>query len=680
MPIKEVFMTMIPICITRTADGREKRKYGRARNSRNVAPLFLALFNMLFSLSCENPIITEWYREEKNEEPKILSGECDILSYEFFLDEPIDTAGTIQTWEIVGSRAGDGSEDDPIFITINYPFEKYRGIAGRRWGGGLNLQDSSPTNFPINENEIKIVHTGVKIRSMDTWCQTENSGEFTRDYTVTAENGTEKSYRVIASEGPDPFLCFTVTFDANEGYFIGFVPSVKQTRLIPKDESIKPENMPSSQTRPGYAFSGSWNTEQDGSGSLLSGGTVVTEDITVYAMWQDQFTVTFDANGGNFSGESTTQTRMVNISNTGVGNGNMPSPSYPGHNFLGWNTEQDSGVPSFSGNTAVTGDITVYAQWEFIPLWTVTFYADVADINNDGSVKEKRENVPNGTTVTAPDPTEYQDNLTFVEWWYTTGNGDTSATFNSGSTRVYSDIKVYATWRCTVTFMANGGIFSNGSTTPQTRTALINGTVGNTPSPSRTGYEFLGWNTKSDGEGTDFTANTEVSENIEVHAKWQERNKLTVIFDADEGTITINGEETYTITDILYDSTVTLPTAVKGGYHFGGWYPATNGVGLQFTASTRVTADRTVFAKWQYEVTFDANGGSIDDIPTKTQLVDIDGIVGANYMPSATQAGKRFFGWYTDQAAYDDTTAFDEFTPVTRDITVYARWIDAGVL
>jgi uncharacterized repeat protein (TIGR02543 family) len=202
-------------------------------------------------------------------------------------------------------------------------------------------------------------------------------------------------------------------------------------------------------------------------------------------------------------------------------------------------------------------------------------------------------------------------------------------------------------------------------------------------SPTRTGFAFLGWYTEPGGGGTQFTTSTSVvTVNITVYAKWQERDKLTVIFDADGGTI--NGDPTYTITDILYDSTVTLPavaTVVKAPYHFGGWYTATNGGGSQFTASTRVTADITVYAKWQYEVTFDANGGSFSNgSTTQTRLVNIGGSVGANNMPSATKTEKRFFGWYTDPAAYDDTTAFYESTPVNGDITVYARWIDAGVL
>ena len=50
----------------------------------------------------------------------------------------------------------------------------------------------------------------------------------------------------------------------------------------------------------------------------------------------------------------------------------------------------------------------------------------------------------------------------------------------------------------------------------------------------------------------------------------------------------------------------------KSGYTFGGWYTATNGGGSAFTASTTVTTDITVYAKWNmlYTITLDADGGS----------------------------------------------------------------------
>ena len=46
-----------------------------------------------------------------------------------------------------------------------------------------------------------------------------------------------------------------------------------------------------------------------------------------------------------------------------------------------------------------------------------------------------------------------------------------------------------------------------------------------------------------------------------------------------------------------------MPTSPsKAGYSFGGWYTAINGGGTQFTVSTTVAANITVYAKWDSHV------------------------------------------------------------------------------
>ncbi|MDR2785456.1 MAG: InlB B-repeat-containing protein [Treponema sp.] len=42
-----------------------------------------------------------------------------------------------------------------------------------------------------------------------------------------------------------------------------------------------------------------------------------------------------------------------------------------------------------------------------------------------------------------------------------------------------------------------------------------------------------------------------------------------------------------------------LPSPTKSGYTYDGWYTEKNGGGTQFTTSTKVTADITVYAKWK---------------------------------------------------------------------------------
>jgi uncharacterized repeat protein (TIGR02543 family) len=71
----------------------------------------------------------------------------------------------------------------------------------------------------------------------------------------------------------------------------------------------------------------------------------------------------------------------------------------------------------------------------------------------------------------------------------------------------------------------------------------------------------------------------------------------TVTFDADGGSPTPASKT------IDSGSTLgTLPTAPKkSGNTFGGWFTQKNGGGTQYTASTKVTGDITLYAKWTAE-------------------------------------------------------------------------------
>ena len=77
----------------------------------------------------------------------------------------------------------------------------------------------------------------------------------------------------------------------------------------------------------------------------------------------------------------------------------------------------------------------------------------------------------------------------------------------------------------------------------------------------------------------------------------------------------------------------------------------------------------TLYARWEeirYTVSFDLDGkGSIE-----TQWVRKNGMAEKPDDPSAE--GYTFGGWYEDQ---DCTELYDFSTPVTKDISLYAKWV-----
>jgi uncharacterized repeat protein (TIGR02543 family) len=109
-----------------------------------------------------------------------------------------------------------------------------------------------------------------------------------------------------------------------------------------------------------HTFAG-WNTAANGSGTAFTGSTAVTANITVYAQWTA--TVTFNKNGGD------TEASPASIANVASGaTVTLPTaPTFALHTFAGWNTAANGSGTAFTGSTAVTANITVYAQWTLNP-------------------------------------------------------------------------------------------------------------------------------------------------------------------------------------------------------------------------------------------------------------------------------------------------------------------------
>ena len=127
-----------------------------------------------------------------------------------------------------------------------------------------------------------------------------------------------------------------VAFDANGGEV------VEQNRTVAADGPVGELPTP---TRSGYTFAG-WFTAMNG-GAHISASTVVTENVTYYAHWTvNQYTVTFNANGGT-GGKSMKQ----NYGSAIV----APTVTRTGYTFAGWSPAVAATVPA--------NNVTYNALW-----------------------------------------------------------------------------------------------------------------------------------------------------------------------------------------------------------------------------------------------------------------------------------------------------------------------------
>jgi uncharacterized repeat protein (TIGR02543 family) len=327
--------------------------------------------------------------------------------------------------------------------------------------------------------------------------------------------------------------------------------------------------------------------------------------------------------------------------------GSLPeAPTKDGSTFGHWYTSEDGKEEPFTASTAVTADITVYAKW-LVNAYKATF--DPAG----GIVSEPFQRVEYNTSLGALLLTPTKTGNDFDGWYTEPDGGGTKFT---ADTPVTGDITIYAQWSATVRFDTDVG-----SAAPPTVTVIIDTTLASLPTePTRSGNDFGGWYTARNGGGKEFTASTKVTESKTVYAKWS----ATVAFNTDEGSAAPQS-----VTVISGTTLASLPAPpTKAGNVFGGWFTDRNGGGKEFTASTKVTESKTVYAKWSATVTFVANGGSP---ATQTRTVTSGSQIGG--LPVPTKDGYTLGGWYT--AENGSGTAFTAETPVTESKTVYAKWL-----
>lgn len=132
------------------------------------------------------------------------------------------------------------------------------------------------------------------------------------------------------------------------------------------------------------------------------------------------------------------------------------------------------------------------------------------------------------------------------------------------------------------------------------------GKYGKLPDATREDHIFDGWYTKAEG-GTRVGPNTKVgatkSHFLYAHWKASVKKVFTVTFDVNgEGAEITSGSSTVSVEE--GGTYGTLPTVVRKGYIFEGWFPSTEG-GSKISAEDKVTADHTVYAHWTEKAPYD---------------------------------------------------------------------------
>ncbi|WP_199612706.1 InlB B-repeat-containing protein, partial [Blautia sp. OF03-15BH] len=106
---------------------------------------------------------------------------------------------------------------------------------------------------------------------------------------------------------------------------------------------------------------------------------------------------------------------------------------------------------------------------------------------------------------------------------------------------------------------------------------------------------------------------------------------------------------------------------VDSEYVFAGWYDNPDGYGEPYSFTTMPSHNLALYAKWvapDKTVTLVYNNGEANGeiVTQKGNTITV---------PDPEKTGYDFAGWYTDEGL---TSKFDVNAPVTKDITIYAKW------
>ena len=314
----------------------------------------------------------------------------------------------------------------------------------------------------------------------------------------------------------------------------------------------------------------------------------------------------------------------------------LPTPVRTGYIFLGWTgegiTEPQKTIEIPQGST---GDRTYTANWQVIEYTIIT----LLEGGNAGTSQVYFYTVEQ--TVTLPTPT--RTGYTFLGW---TGEGITTpqpnVTIPKGST---GDKRYIENWELTeynITMDLNGG---SGETT------LLYTVIDDEfalPTPTRNGYEFVGWT----GEGIT-TPQTSVkipkgsTGNKAYTANWQVI-EYTITLDTNGGPVV--SPIKYTVEDLF-----TMPYILRPGYEFAGWTLDGSGM-LPFTPLIiypGTTGDLHYKAEWrlaEYTITMDLDGGSGQEKVVYT-ITDED-----FELPTPTRNGYEFVGWTGERITTPQTS------------------------
>lgn len=311
---------------------------------------------------------------------------------------------------------------------------------------------------------------------------------------------------------------YSINYNANGG---ANSPSSESQTVSPGSSAIftVSDTVP---TYEGYTFLG-WSTSSAAlTVEYVAGDEIdTTSNITLYAVWKENAThvITFDANGGE--GEPDDMS-CVSDSN-GVATVTLPTsePTRSGFIFMGWSEDDEATTATYTPGGSITlyGDVILYAVWKIcVYLYT---HMDSSEWDECADTFALYQNGALVYEFTKGDTNVYyaeEIDIGIYDLFINGADSGKNIIVSSSATSVTMDISYY-----TITYYAPD---ADSGSVPIDDTIYISGTTitisDNTGNLDKSNSLFIGWNTASDGSGTQYNVGDtiNITSTLELYAMW----------------------------------------------------------------------------------------------------------------------------------------------------------------